>query len=330
MWKELCRCFRYRNAQTQGELELRARKQNITSPQEQNIVPQVRQLKKQNQAKRQFRHTRKSPQTHKISPTTTNTMPLSQSPPTTSNPPFGPLLLKEAPLLLQHDYLPMEAGYALNSDGMWHIAASTCTFALTPVPKNPSLTLPSDMINCTGAMIDWWFSHIQSTSTYLLWHPRDHVFSDWEGPRDSGQYIGGSHLVKEYIGGTLQSLKITFCSPSVHFGANWKSDFQKAGYSTAICGRVGIWDQEKDTVVYTGHLIHLIKEEIDGCRMRSRFWLGDIDAITDPAQRANLTPDFMKQGLCKHATEEMAILAKMLPDLYRTYSGNEGGMKPKI
>jgi len=90
MWKELCRCFRYRNAQTQGELELRARKQNITSPQEQNIVPQVRQLKKQNQAKRQFRHTRKSPQTHK-------SVQLPQTPCHSLNPHPRPLTPRSGP-----------------------------------------------------------------------------------------------------------------------------------------------------------------------------------------------------------------------------------------
>lgn len=241
-------------------------------------------------------------------------MPPPQSPSTktTTTPPQGPLLVREAPLLLEHDYLPMEAGYALNSEGMWHIAASTY------------------MLNVTGPMITWWFTHIHDTATYLLWHPRDHVFSDWQGPRGTGEYIGGTHLVQEYIGGVLQSLNITFTSPSVYFGEDYEQKFAKAGYSTAICGRVGVWDRENNSVVYTGHLIHLIKEEVDGCRMRSRFWLGDIEGVTDANERAKMTPELMKAGLCKHATEEMAILARVLPDLYRTYSGDVGGVKPKI
>lgn len=37
----------------------------------------------------------------------------------------GPLLLKQAPDLLTNHWLPLEAGYALNSEGMYHVAAST-------------------------------------------------------------------------------------------------------------------------------------------------------------------------------------------------------------
>jgi hypothetical protein len=37
----------------------------------------------------------------------------------------APLLLKEAPLLLANRWLPLEAGYALNSEGMYHVAANT-------------------------------------------------------------------------------------------------------------------------------------------------------------------------------------------------------------
>lgn len=37
----------------------------------------------------------------------------------------GPLLLKQAPSLLTNHWLPMEAGYALNNEGMYHVAANT-------------------------------------------------------------------------------------------------------------------------------------------------------------------------------------------------------------
>lgn len=119
----------------------------------------------------------------------------------------------------------------------------------------------------------------------------------------------------------MSKLKISFHSPAKYFGPNFKSDFEKYGYSTAICGRVGMWNDEKNTATYTGHLIHLIKDEPDGCRMRSRFWLGDIDGITDPAVRASLTPPHLGLGLCKHATEEMSILAGIVPGLYGEHSG---------
>jgi hypothetical protein len=215
-----------------------------------------------------------------------------------------PLLLNDANALLKNEYLPFESGYAINEDGMYHVAASTF------------------MPHCTGKMIDWWFGYIHDTNTYKLWHPQDHVFSDWEGPRNNdSKYIGGHHLVHEYIGGRLSKLKISFKDPKEYFGDRWKEDFKKYGYSTAVCGRVGQWDPESNTVVYTGHLIHLVKDNQSGCRMRSRFWLGDVSGVTEPAVRAKLVPEADAKGLCQHATEEMAFLGSILPDMFRRYSG---------
>ncbi|CAI7639686.1 unnamed protein product [Penicillium manginii] len=201
---------------------------------------------------------------------------------TESTPPPG-LALKDAKLLLKHPYLSMEAGVAHTEDGMTHIAASTY------------------MKSCTGAMIDWWFGWIHNTEQYKLWHPRDHVFSDWEGPRENNStYIGGHHLVHEYIGGELQKLEISFKDPSEYFGPGWQTAFQNAGYSTAICGRTGMWDDENNHVT---------------------FWLGDVDGLTDPEIRKASVPDEFAKGLLQHATEEMAILATVLPDLYHKFSG---------
>ncbi|KAH8683882.1 hypothetical protein BGZ61DRAFT_534571 [Ilyonectria robusta] len=184
-------------------------------------------------------------------------------------------------------------------------------------------------------MIDWWFSWMHDTQQYKLWHPRDHVFSDWKGPTgNNSSYISGQHQVHEYIGGQFAKLAVSFKDPSVYFGASWKEDFRRAGYSTAVCARTG--DLKDDgSVTYIGHLIHLIKEEPDGCRMRSRFWMGDVDGITELEKRAALTPPNMLAGLVKHATEEMAILATRLPSLYLDFRpratgsariGHEGGM----
>jgi hypothetical protein len=89
------------------------------------------------------------------------------------------LLLQDAPLLLENEYLPLEAGYAVAPDGMHHVAASTY------------------MRGCSGKMIDWWFGYVHHTQEYKLWHPRDHVFSDWRGPRENkSSYIGGSFASK--------------------------------------------------------------------------------------------------------------------------------------
>ena len=239
-------------------------------------------------------------------------------PPSTQDPTVSPipLRLSDAKLLLQHPYLALEAGHGLTTDNMVHVAASTY------------------MPGVTAAMIDWWFGFIHNTEQYKLWHPRDHVFSDWEGPRENrSEYIGGHHLVHEFIGtGELKKLKISFRDPGVYFGVGWEGEFEKGGYGTAVCGRVGRWEEEKETeageygkkVVYTGHLIHLVKNEPDGCRMRSRFWLGDVEGL--PQAMGDKIPEEDATGLLKHATEEMAILAAKLPELYRKFSRKEGSL----
>ena len=210
------------------------------------------------------------------------------------------LQLKDASQLLTNDYFSVESGWGLTEDGMAHVAAQTY------------------MPGCTAAMIDWWFGFIHTTEQYKWWHPRDHVFSDWEGPRNNcSEYIGGHHLVHEYIGGELQKLKISFRDPSEYFGAGWKAKLTANGYGAVICGRVGNWDPETGKVVYVGHLVHLIKNEPDGCRMRSRFWMGDVEGLPEPMGR--MVPLSMTQGLMQHCTEEMSILARKLPELYEEY-----------
>ena len=54
--------------------------------------------------------------------------------------------------------------------------------------------------------------------------------------------------------------------------------FEQARVGTAICGTVGYTGKS----VNFGLLIHLIRETGDGCEMRSRFWLGDIEITWFP------------------------------------------------
>jgi len=126
--------------------------------------------------------------------------------------------LDEANLLLDHEYLPMGSGWLRFEDGSAHVAART------------------HMIGCTGAMVAWWFSFIQTTDQYLWWHPRDHVFSDWDGPRGTGTYVGGTHLVHEYISGRIHKLKINFRDPSAILDT---SRFEQAGVSAVVYAGAG-------------------------------------------------------------------------------------------
>lgn len=208
--------------------------------------------------------------------------------------------LTDANQLLEQDYLATENGWMRLSDGSAHVCART------------------HMIGCSGEMVKWWFGFIHHTEQYKWWHARDHVFSDWDGERGTGRYIGGTHLVHEYLGGgpTLYKLKINFREPSELLDT---SRFEKAKVSAAIYGRIGAIGEEG----WFGRLLHLVQDIPEGCVMRSRFWLGVLDQkppdLTPEKLRA-MVPDELPRGLQRHASEEMSILAGFLPTVYRIHN----------
>ena len=206
--------------------------------------------------------------------------------------------LDEANQLLEPGYLPFEAGFVRLDDGQLHVAARTA------------------MVGCKGSMIDWWFGYLRTTEQYKWWHPKDHVWCEWTGS-DSGEYVGGTHHVHEYIGGELAKLKICFREPSEYLDT---SRFPEAAGSTAVCARTGVLDAP----IWAGHLIHLVRDTDYGCEMRSRFWLGDFDPPELAAtreQRIERVPDRLGWGLLKHCHEEMSYLAGFLPELYAKEAG---------
>lgn len=187
--------------------------------------------------------------------------------------------------LLEPGYLPLETGYRRLDDGLLLVAA------LTRMP------------GCSGKMVDWWFGWVGDTEKYKLWHPSDHIIGDWDERWRPGHYIGASHLVHEYIGGKLAKLKITFVEPKKLLDT---SRFAEAKIGAAVCGRVGLLDQD----VRLGYLLHLVRETEFGCEMRSRFWL-------------EKAPDELGRGLLKHCLEEMGNLAELLPRLYQRETGGD-------
>jgi hypothetical protein len=116
------------------------------------------------------------------------------------------------------------------------------------------------------------------------------------------------------IGGQQQKLRISFKDPSTYFGADYKARFKAANVSTAVVGRVGFWagKGKGTTAMDVGHLMHLVHDEGDGVRMRSRFWLGDVAGI----KLGGFVPKTLVTGLVKHATEEMGYLRTFLPEFY--------------
>ncbi len=209
--------------------------------------------------------------------------------------------------LFKPGYLKFESGVVDYEDGSKTIAA------LTRMP------------HCRGKMIHWWFGWLGGTDQYKLWHPRDHVFSDWEG-RENGNYIGSSHLVHEYLAGNdgpLYKLRIKIRDPREFFDA----DAYAALDGMAICASPGSLEEP----ISIGNMCHFVRNTDYGCEMRTRFWLGNASS-TDPAItltearkaeiRAHAVTDEFCRRLHQHAVEEMGYLADLLPVLYRQVTGD--------
>ncbi len=204
--------------------------------------------------------------------------------------------------LLTPGYLPVESGVVDHDDGF----KTVCALARMP--------------GCKAHMVEWWFRWLGGTEQYKLWHPTDHTFSDWEG-RVPGTHVGSSHLVHEYLGGRDGPefrLRINFRDPTEFFDAARYAAFDGA----AICAQIGLLEAP----VNLGRMTHFVRNTPWGCEMRSRFFLGHVEArdpapaFTPDAARAlrhqNVTTDLATR-LHRHAIEEMGYLADLLPVLHR-------------
>lgn len=204
--------------------------------------------------------------------------------------------------LLKPGYLAIESGVVDHEDGFKTVCA------LTRMPRTKA------------KMVEWWFGWLGGTEQYKLWHPTDHLFSDWEN-RTGNTHIGSSHLVHEYLGGSdgpVYKLRINFRDPSEFFDPAAYAQFD----GVAICARIGLLEAP----VNLGLMTHFVRNTTQGCEMRSRFFLGHIESrdpahpIPPDAARAlrhdNVTADLARR-LHQHATEEMSYLSEILPILYR-------------
>ena len=189
--------------------------------------------------------------------------------------------------------------------------ASYLVAVRTPMPK-----VKADMVR-------WWFSDfLQSTEHYSWWHPKDHVWMDWENKKP-GENIGSSHLVHEYIGGELSKLRIQFVNSAEFFGyeVNDENTF-------VICARVGLLEEN----INIAKMCHVVRNTVDGAEMRTRFWLGHVSKregnktissiqgfIGNTAlARLFVLDKQIAEDLKRHAKEEMKYLADLLPTLYES------------
>jgi hypothetical protein len=216
--------------------------------------------------------------------------------------------VKQACMLLEPGYWPVETGYGMGPEG------SVQVFALTEMP------------GVTPAMWDWWFAwHGSEAQRYKLWHPRAHLHVVWaDGRADLQHYVGRISNVVEYVGRERLDLTIRFVSPS-SLGLD-ETRLQQQG-EVAICARGGM----AGTPVETGWLVHHLRPVAGGCEMRSRFWLGGrhvqlrstngwIGSLVGRAA-AHFNPLTSNQGaeLLVHCAQEMSHLATVLPALYQEF-----------
>ena len=170
----------------------------------------------------------------------------------------------------------------------------------------------TEMPGCSAEMIEWWFSNLRTTEQYIRWHPKDHVWCEWKGT-ETGSYVGGTHHVHERLGHeAVEKLKINFRDPGAVLNTGL---FENAGVTAAIYARGG----PIGIPIWSGHVLHVIYDESDGCTMRSRFWIGDVSpaipVFTGLLRKKIASPEAL-DGLHRHCKEEMSTLASFLPAYY--------------
>ena len=205
--------------------------------------------------------------------------------------------------ILADGYSDFETGVHRQPNGVYRVRA------LTRMP------------NVKAEMIRWWFAeYMQTTEHYQRWHPTDHVWMAWENKK-SGERIGASHLVHEYIGGNLSKLRIQFVASEEFLGP-----LESRGDRLVICARAGFLEEPLNV----SSMCHIVRDTEWGAEMRSVFWLGHIGrregnrtvfsiegllGNTALARHLALDAQFAVD-LMTHAIEEMGYLADFLPQLY--------------
>jgi len=187
----------------------------------------------------------------------------------------------------------------------------------------------TDMPGVTPAMVRWWFAdYMQTTEHYQRWHPKAHVWMDWEN-KIPGKVIGASHLVHEYLGTTLHKLRIQFIEPSHILG-----HIPAHSDRFIIAAKAG----ELERPINLTTMCHIVSATRNGAEMRSVFWMGHVskrkgnENVKSPINRlANtrimrnlLIKHSFAEDLMTHCLEEMSILAGFLPELYNQEAGNVG------
>lgn len=238
---------------------------------------------------------------------------------------YGFTLQEAADVMSRPGYLKMETGYTTMDNGHIMVAVHT------PMP------------GVTGEMWDWWFGwHGSDTTRYKLWHPDAHYYcglgEDRSGNReltDKQRYIDNVFYVDEYIGEKRSPLTVRFLDP------------KKVGFPVARPGGTTIVAHGGLSAmpISFAWLIHQVRPTDDGCEMRSRFVVNDLQVLdlpshsftgsvgkvlTKPGVRV-MAPHALSRmarqdlrvfgpDMMQHCAQEMNHLASFLPRLYEEFS----------
>ena len=219
------------------------------------------------------------------------------------------MLFADRERLLDPKPMPIELGYERLPGGVLHIAIRT------------------NMIGCTGEMLEWWFASRPGDREYRWWHPLDHVASRWiEG--EAGVVPGSIHLVEErFTELPAQSLSIQFCPPETFFPADAVAAARASGAVSALmCVRGGAGHEPHRTP--DGHiigtrLIHVGRDTPWGLVLRSHFFMGQdlADMVGMPAAKlVALFPDPLAPNTLQHCYDEFTFLSQILPGIWRAES----------
>ena len=185
------------------------------------------------------------------------------------------------------------------------------------------------MPDVKAEMVRWWFAdYLQTTVHYKMWHPKAHVWMDWENKKP-GQTIGASHLVHEYIGEDLSKLRIQFVDPAEFLGP-----LEKRNDRFVICARAGLLEEPINVTT----MCHIVRDTDWGAEMRSVFWLGHVarregnETVTSVEgvianswlARRLLVDEQLAVDLMTHAIEEMGYLSDFLPELHAKETSSTG------
>lgn len=207
--------------------------------------------------------------------------------------------------LLDPKPLPLETGYERLPSGVLHVAVRT------------------DMHDCTGEMLEWWFRWRCDTQKYIWWHPIDHISSGWQGETSAQTHIGSEHVVTECFSGLpAEDLVIQFRDPTEFFDGSAYAAARASGAVTgAVVGRNAHSHHPTrlaDGSVLGGRLLHVARDTEWGMALRSHFYVGyDLPGLgQSPDEVAQQATDRFGQALLQHAYDEFTYLSRFLPSLF--------------